>query len=380
MKIILFANTDWYLFNYRLPLALTLQEQGHDVLLLSPAGNYFKKILDCGLRWQVFNLSRSGVNPITEITTIFRLVHLYRREKPDLVHNFTIKSVIYSSLAARILGINKSVNSITGMGYIFTRNDIFTIFTRPFVYLLYKIALKNSRVIFQNSSDQKFFTQKHLVNSGQSVIIPGSGVDIKKFKPAQQPDGIPIVVLCARMLWEKGIQEFVDAAEIIKGKGISSRFVLVGMPDKENPLSINEKQLDTWSNSGIVEIWGWHEDMAKIYQGASIACLPSYYREGLAKSLIEAAACGRALVASDIPGCREVIKEGINGLLVPPRQVLPLAQALEKILINSKLRKKMGLESRKIAVSYFSAQKINEATLSEYSKLLANSGESKSDH
>jgi glycosyltransferase involved in cell wall biosynthesis len=170
------------------------------------------------------------------------------------------------------------------------------------------------------------------------------------------------------MIWDKGIREFVEAAEIIKGKGIKARFALVGTPDKGNPSSITESQLNNWAKSGFIEYWGWKEDMAAIYQQSSIVCLPSY-REGLAKSLIEAAASGRALVASDIPGCREVVEEGINGFLVPPKQVLPLAEALEKIIVDAKLREKMGVESRKIATSCFSVLKINGETITEYNKL-----------
>jgi glycosyltransferase involved in cell wall biosynthesis len=380
MKLVLFANTDWYLYNYRLSLASTLIEQGNEVLLISPEGNYANRIKASGLSWHAFKISRSDANPIGELLTIFHLARLYSREKPDLVHHFTIKCVLYGSFAARITGISKVVNSITGMGYIFTRNDIFTFFAKPFVTLLYKIALKNSRVIFQNENDLDFFTKNQLVNPDQCKLIPGSGVDIIKFKPAPQPNGIPLVVLCARMIWEKGIQEFVEAAKIIKNKGINARFALVGTPDKGNPSSISEKQMEIWAESGVIEVWGWQEDMVKVYQESSIVCLPSYYREGLAKSLIEAAACGRALIASDIPGCREVVKEGINGLLVPPKQVLPLAESLEKILDDTKMREKMGTESRKIALCSFSAEKINAATISEYNKLFNAPGDRKLDN
>jgi glycosyltransferase involved in cell wall biosynthesis len=368
MKIILFANTDWNLFNYRLTLARNLKAKGHDLLLLSPDGNYSKKIKTCGFDWQLFNVSRSGINPIKETFTILHLAQYYRHEKPDLVHHFTSKCVIYGSLAARLAGVNRIVNSVTGMGYVFIQNNFINSAIRPLIILLYKIALKNSTVLFQNQHDMDFFTSHHLVNTNQSKLIPGSGVDTRKFKPTLPPVGNLLVVLPARMIWDKGIREFVEAAKIIKGKGIKARFALVGAPDKGNPSSITESQLKKWEKSGYIEYWGWEEDMAAVYQKSSIVCLPSY-REGLAKSLIEAAASGRSLVASDIPGCQEVVKEGINGFLVPPKQVLPLAEALENILLDTKLRKKMGVESRKIATSCFSAQKINAETITEYNKL-----------
>ena len=367
MKIILFANTDWYLYNYRLPLAQTLLKKGHELLLLSPAGIYASRIQTSGFRWQVFELSRSGINPASEFFTILRLARLYRREKPDLVHHFSIKCVLYGSMAARLAGIKQVVNAVTGMGYVFTRKNFFTFSIKPFVILLYKIALRNSRVIFQNQQDLDYFTGHHMVDEDQCVLIPGSGVDITKFLLTPQPDGDPLVVLPARLIWDKGIGEFVEAATIVKHKGINARFALVGAPDKGNPSSISESQLDSWAKLGFVEIWGWVEDMISVYQQASLVCLPSY-REGLAKSLIEAAACGRALVTSNIPGCREVVKDGVNGFLVPPKQVHLLAEAIEKIIINKELLEQMGAESRKIVERDFSVEIINKATIMVYNE------------
>ncbi|MDP2966564.1 MAG: glycosyltransferase family 4 protein [Pelolinea sp.] len=379
MKIILFANTDWYLYNYRLPLAHTLHEKGHELLLLSPAGKYASQIQASGFRWQALELSRSGINPVSEISTILRLARLYRREKPDLVHHFTSKCVLYGSLAARMAGARRVVNAVTGMGYVFTRKNLLTFVIKPFVILLYKIVLRDSRVIFQNQQDLDFFTAHHLVDADLCKLIPGSGVDIKKFKPMPQPDGVPLVVLPARMIWDKGISEFVEAATAIKQKGIKARFALVGTPDKGNPASISEEQLESWAASGLIEAWGWQEDMVLVYQQASVVCLPSY-REGLAKSLIEAAACGRALVASDIPGCREVVRDGVNGFVVPPKQAGLLAEALEKIICNKELRGRMGVESRKIVEREFSVDKINHATIFEYNKSIVREKARKSDN
>ena len=216
MKIIFFANTDWYLFNYRMPFAETLRGLDNDLMLLSPSGNYSNRIKALGFDWKEIKISRSGVNPFKEIKAILHLVHIYRREKPDLVHHFTSKCVLYGSIAARLSGVNRIVNSITGMGYVFTRNDPLTFLLKFFVIPLYKIALRNSRVIFQNQRDMDYFIDRHLAKKSQCVLIPGSGVDINKFKPAPYPDGVPLIILPARMLWDKGIQEFVDSAEILK--------------------------------------------------------------------------------------------------------------------------------------------------------------------
>ena len=365
MKIILFANTDWYLYNYRLPLAGALRNEGHEVLLLSPSGKYAQRIQDNGFAWQAFDFSRRGINPLNEYQTILRLTRVYRREKPDLVHHFTIKCVLYGSIAARKAEVKRVINAVTGLGYIFTNRNFFTWMVKPIVEFLYQRVLKGSQVIFQNQHDLNYFVNNKLASERQCVLIPSSGVDVDKFQPAPRTEGIPLVVLPARMLWDKGVKEFVGAAELVKQFGMKARFVLVGDVDEGNPSSIPREQLQGWQDQGAVEWWGWQEDMVSVYQQASIICLPSY-REGLAKSLIEGAACGCPLVASDIPGCQEVVENGLNGLLVPPRDVQTLADALLSVLSDKKLILKMGVESRKIAVRKYSVQKIVSKTISVY--------------
>ncbi len=365
MKIILFANTDWYLYNYRLPLARTLQAAGHEVLLASPDGPYAERLEEVGLRWVPVRLSRRGANPLAEIATILRLKKLYAREKPGLVHHFTIKPVLWGSIAARLAGVKKVVNAITGLGYVFTTRNVFTLVARPLVKVLLSFCLRGSRVIFQNQRDMDFFLRERLVQPAQAALIRGSGVDTEKFKPVPQPGGTPVVVLPARMLWDKGVGEFVEAAAILRESGLKARFALVGQPDEGNPSSIPVQQIEAWGQEGLVEHWGWREDMAAVYQQASLVCLPSY-GEGLAKSLIEAAACGRALVASDIPGCRDVVENSVNGLLVPPRDAQALAGALRTLLFDRGKLMSMGLASRDIAVRNFAVEQVNEATIRAY--------------
>ena len=367
MKIILFANTDWYLYNYRLPLARALREEGHEVLLISPPGQYGQRLLHEGLRWEAISLSRRGANPLAEAAAILRLKRLYRREQPDLVHHFTIKPVLWGSLAARMAGVKKVVNAITGLGYVFTTRNTFTLIARPLVRWLYRLCLRGSRVIFQNQHDLDFFGREGLVRPGQSVLIRGSGVDIRRYQPAPLPAGLPVVVLPARMLWDKGVAEFVEAARIINAQGVQARFALVGLPDEGNPSTIPPAQIGEWVKRGLVEHWGWRDDMAAVYHAASLVCLPSY-GEGLAKSLIEAAACGRALVASDIPGCREVVRQGVNGLLVPPRDARSLADALRSLLDDRTRLEEMGRSSRIIANSEFAVEIVNRDTIKEYNK------------
>ncbi len=369
MKIILFANTDWNFYNYRLSLAKELQSQGHDLVLVSPDGSYVSELEKAGFCWKEFSLSRHGVNPFTELITIYRLVKLFLREKPDLIHNFTIKCVLYGSMAAHIAGIKSIVNSVTGRGLLFSSRNILAILGRPLIKLLYRLSLKNTRVIFQNQTDLDYFIKNHLVLSTQCYLIPGSGVDLDVFKPAPFPKGKPLIVLPARMLWEKGILEFVEAAEIVRKAGFSGRFALIGEPDPGNPNSIPLQKLNEWNKKGVVEWWGWQDDMVGVYQSASVVCLPSSYGEGLAKCLIEAAACGRPLVASDIPGCREVVIDGLNGLLVPPHDSQKLASAIITLLVDAQKKIAMGLESRILVERKFSSKEIIKDTISVYNCL-----------
>jgi glycosyltransferase involved in cell wall biosynthesis len=369
VKILLFANTDWYLYNYRMPLVQTLLKEGHEVVLLSPPGLYAKRFQAAKLKWIPFKLSRRGVNPFAEISSILRLMNLYRCENPDIVHHFTIKCILFGSLAAWLAGIKKVVNAVTGLGYVFTRRDAFTVMAKPIIQRLFQLALRGSQVIFQNQHDMDYFILKRIAKPQQCVLIPGSGVDIERFKPRPIPKGNALVVLPARMLWEKGIGEFVEAARLVKKTLKKTRFALVGTPDEGNPMSIPDETLKGWAESGMIEWWGWQDDMVDVYQQASVVCLPSYYGEGLAKSLIEAAACGRPLVASDIPGCREVVENGMNGFLVAPRNAPALAKALVKLIINPELRRVMGMRSREIVTEKFSSKIINSLTLTLYKKV-----------
>lgn len=365
MKIILFANTDWYLYNYRLPLADGLLKSGHSVVLLSPGGKYARRMEEAGYDWREVDLSRRGFNPINEIRTIVRLMQIYRSEHPDVVHHFTIKCVLYGSFSARQTKLPRVVNAVTGLGYLFTNRNLFTLLAKPLVLLFYRLILKGTQVIFQNEVDRDYFLEKKLASKEQCSLIPGSGVDTGRFKPAPQKRKKGLIVLPARMLWDKGVGEFVEAAAFLRKSDCPARFALVGDVDEGNPSSIPVEKLKQWQREGLVEWWGWQDDMVSVYQSADIVCLPSY-REGLAKSLIEAAACGCPLVASDIPGCREVVEQGVNGLLVPKGDAHALARALIESLSNRNKLEKMGRASRQTAVRKFSIDQIVSATISIY--------------
>jgi glycosyltransferase involved in cell wall biosynthesis len=369
VKILLFANTDWYLYNFRLPLAECLRGEGHEVVLVSPPGDYSKRLEAAGFRWVRFDFDGRGTNPLHELNLIRRLVRLYRAEKPDVVHHFTVKCVLYGSLAARLTGVPGNINAVTGLGYLFIGSGRKHAVLRSIAVGLYRLALTGTRVIFQNPDDCEVFERLKLVRPEQCVLIRSSGIDVKHFQPAPEPPGDPVVVLAGRMLWDKGVGEFVEAARQIRADGTpAARFVLVGSGYPGNPASIADEQLRTWEVEGVVEWLGWQEDMAKIYAGCHIVCLPSY-REGLPRSLAEAAACGRPLVATDVPGCREIVKDGQNGLLVPARDPAALAKALRRLISDPQLRQRMGACSRELVVREVSQERVLEDTLKVYNSL-----------
>lgn len=369
MKAILFANTDWYLYNFRLAYAQFLREKGWEVCFLSPDGEHAEKLKEAGFRHTVFNFSRKGIDPREEIGTIRRLKALYEAEKPDLVHHFTIKCDIYGSLAAKGTGVRAIVNSITGLGYMFLSDEPHVRVIREVVKTLYKQALKGTQVLFENPDDRDLFLKMGLISEGNSNVVLGTGIDTERFKPVPEPEGVPLTVLPSRMIWDKGVQEFVDAATAIRRSGTSARFALVGSSDEGNPTCIPPEQLTQWQNEGNVECWGWRDDVPAVIAGSHIVCLPSY-REGLPKILIEAASCGRPIVTTDVPGCREVVRDGENGFLVPAKNAEALKDALLRLIEDNDLRASMGKDSREKAVRLFSNEIVNEGIFAVYQKAL----------
>jgi glycosyltransferase involved in cell wall biosynthesis len=368
VKILLVANTDWYLYNFRLGLAQALRQRGDEVVLVSPNGPYAARLQEAGFRWVRFPMERRGLNPWTEWMTILRLYRLYRQEAPELVQHFTVKCVLYGSLACRMRGIKQVVNSVEGLGYVFTPGNGVRPWLRSIIKMIYRPALRGSWVIFHNPDDMEFFHKNRLADPQKMVMIRSSGVDLQKFSPRPYPEGVPLVILPARMLWDKGLKEFIEAAGLLRSEGIEARFALVGDVDEDNPMSVDTAQLKKWENEAVIEWWGWQEKMEDVYAQAAIVCLPSFYREGVPKALIEAAACGRPIVTSNVAGCREAVRQGENGLLVPVRDVPALAKALKQLLLDPDLRKKMGACSRKVAEEDFSIERINAETLAVYEK------------
>jgi len=373
MKVLLFANTDWYLYNFRRDLALGLRNRGDEVILLSPPGEYTKRLQELGFRWLSIALSRRSMNPLRELGTIVRLAQIYWREKPDLVHHFTVKCVLYGTIAARWAGVKAIINSITGLGYIFLPGELWKRVLRNFVYLWYRLILHGTQVVFENDEDRQAFIRLGFIQAQDGNLIPGVGVDTTRFKISPLPAGVPIVLMAARLLWDKGVGEFVEVAEQLHSEGIKARFTLAGRTDPGNPASISEAQIETWRSEGHIEWLGWIEDMAKVLEQTSIVCLPSY-REGLPTVLIEAGACGRPVVATDVPGCRLAVQDGVNGLLAFERDPISLSDALRKLLSNPVICQDMGIAGRRRVEEMFSSERILVKILEVYAKAAAKGG------
>ena len=370
-KIILSANTDWYLFNFRLALARNIREEGADVLMLSPPGPYVEKIREEGFQWTRIDIARENVDPLEDFRTLLSFLHLYRRERPDLVHNFTVKPVIYGSIAGRLAGVHATVSSVTGLGYPFVNPGRRAAVLRMLVLPLYRIALTapNSNVVFHNAADKEFFVKRRVVSEEAALVIEGSGVDPEEFKPGPEPTGQPVVLMASRMLWDKGVAEIIQAARILKARGVSASIILAGDPDSGYPASVPEIELRAWNQEGIVEWIGRRDDMPELMRQAHIVVLPSY-GEGLPRVLLEASASGKAVVATDIPGCRAVVRPGVTGLLVPARDPHALADALENLIVDVELRRRMGKAGREMVEERFTQSLINKRIISIYGELL----------
>lgn len=371
-KVLLVANTDWYLFRFRLPLAKHLLKMGFSVKFVSPKGPFVPRLTDKGFQWIEWQVGRQSTSPAKEWRALRQLKEIYISEQPTVVHHHTIKPVLYGSYLAQQVGVEAIINSITGSGYVFMSKNLKARLLKPLVLVLYKKALSSSKcaVIFENPEDQADFVKRRLIRPEQTWLVRSVGVDVEKFLPSVEPTGTPVVTLASRMLWDKGVGVFIEAARLLQNR-TKVRMVLVGVPDPGNPSSVPLEQLEAWVDEGVVEWMGWQEDIGRVYAQSNIVALPSFY-EGLPTSLIEAAACGRAIIASDIPGCREVITHGENGLLTPPGNPAALADAIERLANDPPLRRDMGLVSRKRAVAEFSTDEVNQKTVEIYKKYLKN--------
>lgn len=364
MKLLYLVTEDWYFVSHRLPLAVAAKQAGFDVTVITRCGAKCEAIRAAGIEVMPFEMERRGLNPLGLAREVIRLARLYRRLQPDIVHHVALRPVVVGGLAARLAGVHGVVSAIAGLGYAFTggRGGWLGFVLRG----LLKAALARGMVVVQNPDD--FDAVVGLgVERERIHLIPGAGVDVERFSPRPEPDGRPVVMLASRLLWDKGVGEFVAAARMLAGR---ARFVLVGAPDPGNPASLSEAEVRRWVEEGVIEWWGVRDNMPEVLGKAHLVCLPSY-REGLPKVLLEAMACGRAVVTTDAPGCRDCVRDGDNGLLVPVGDAGALAAAIRRLLDDPDLRRRMGARGRERAVNEFAQAIVIETTLALYRNAVA---------
>ncbi len=353
-------------------MAAAAVKAGYDVALLTHVQSDREVIEAAGIRIIPLDLQRRSLNPFRELKTLLAIINVYKREKPDIVHQVAMKPVLYGSVAARLVGCTRVVNALAGLGFVFSSEQLKARLIRPLIARCLKLILrlKGNRLILQNPDDINQFVSSGLVDADSVFLIRGAGVDTDTYSVSTFSTGSPLVLLASRLLWDKGINEFVQAAELLQKRGVTARFVLVGDVDVENPGSIPVETLMSWNKSGVIEWWGRRSDMPQVFAQAHLVCLPSTYGEGIPKVLIEAAACGRPVVTTDMPGCREIVRHNENGLLVPPKNAVALADALQQLLENPDLRWKMGSRGRKIVEQEFAQEFVIEQTLALYRSIL----------
>jgi glycosyltransferase involved in cell wall biosynthesis len=370
-KIVFLITEDWYFWSHRLHLARTARDAGFEVIVATRVHKHKELIENEGFKLIPICMVRRSRNIIVELLCIVEIVKMYRIERPDIVFHVAIKPILYGSWAAKITRIPYTVNAYAGLGFMYIAKGWRASIFRFVVSVICRLTFlsKNLFVIFQNPDDMNLFINAGIIKREKSLLIQGAGVDTSLYSYKPEPDEIPIIVLASRIVWDKGIKDLIDAARILGNDGVRCRVILVGSPDTENPVSISDEILLDWHNKGIVEWWGYRENIHEIFANSNIIVLPSY-REGLPKVLLEAASCGRAIVATDVPGCREIVRHNENGILVPPKDPKSLAEALKKLVMDTSLRKKMGKRGRDIVVKEFSEEIVTQKTIDFYFRLL----------
>lgn len=374
MRIVFFANTDWYLYNFRLSTALQLRAHGAEVVMVSPPGDFGERFHEHGIGWRQLAMDRASLNPLRELHTLRELVGVLRSERPDLLHNFTVKCAVYGAMAARMARIPAVINAVAGMGYVFASDSFKARMLRPIVSTLMRTTLGHghSRVILQNPDDAQALVDARLVPGDRIRLIRSSGVDTQRFRPTPREGGGTLrVLLAARLLREKGVAEFAEASRLLRQSGRDIEFVLAGTPDPGNPHSITAEEAQAWHDEGLLRWLGHVEDMPALLATVDVMALPSYYREGVPRCLIEGAAAGLALITTDLPGCREVVTDhGSDGLRVPARDAQSLADLLAQLDDDRELLAALGANARERALRQFDERIVIRRTLDVYEELL----------
>ena len=373
-RLLFVVTEDWYFALHWRALAKAAQDAGFRVAVATRVREQADCIVASGLELlPLRRLRRASLNPLTELAAIAELAGVIRRWTPSIVHLVALKPIVYGAMALRLVRGPRCVNAIAGLGFVFLEDQGLARLLRPIVKPLLRNAMWRADALttVQNPDDSALLVRERLAPPDRIRLIRGAGIDLRRFTPSALPAGQPLVLLMSRMLWDKGIGEFVAAARQLRQGGFDARFVLVGEPDEENPGTVPRSQLQQWNDEGVVEWWGFRADAAAVLAQARLVVLPSYYREGLPTVLTEAGACGRPAITTDTPGCREVVRDGINGLLVPPRDVAKLAAAIAALLGDEARCRAMGEQARLIVEREFSIDAVVGRTLEVYGELLA---------
>ncbi len=364
-RLLYLSNHAGYFVSHRLSHALAAREAGWDIRVACAESPDQQVIRDAGVPVESLSITRSGLRPDRELRVLGEIHRLLKAQQPDLVHCISLKAVLLGGLAARLAGVPGVVLSINGLGHIFTERSLLTWALRAVVLTLLRIVVSpRTRVIVQNRADLERLTRHGL--GGRSVLIKGAGVDLTRFQPTPEPPGPATVIMVSRLIWKKGVAEYVEAARLLRRRGVEARFLLVGASDPDNPGAVPDAQLEAWHREGAVEWLGRREDVDSLLSQSHIACLPSYYGEGVPKGLIEAAAAARPIVTTDQAGCAEIVQDGENGLQVPARDPAALAEALRRLIEDPALRARLGARGREIACDDYGLESVLERTLAVY--------------
>ena len=371
LKVLFAVTEDWYFWSHRKPLASLLAESGCDVSIATRFNRHKSELRDQGFACIAVPFERSLRHPLRDLIALFKLWSIVRQLRPDVVHLVSLKPILLSVLALATHPRTHFVAAVTGMGYLFSSHDHSAKMVKSALLVLLRWVLRrpNVWIIVQNGDDQSLLAAHDLGRPERMTLIPGVGIDLKRFNcEAVSSAAAPLVVLPARLIRDKGIVEFVQAAVLVKREIPTARFALVGAEDPDNPAAFAKDAIDAWVDDGSVEWWGHCNEMVEVYGQASIVCLPSY-REGFPKVLLEASACRRPLVATDVPGCREICRDGINGMLVPVRDANGLANALIRLIRDPDLCAEYAEAGRNIAESEYALTHIAARTLDFYRRL-----------
>jgi glycosyltransferase involved in cell wall biosynthesis len=372
-RLLYLVTEDWYFCLHRLPIACAARDAGFAVMVATQVQDHATVIEGEGfelipMRWQ-----RGSLNPLHAVSELRQIAGIYRKYRPDLVHHVALKPSLVGSIASALTGVSPVVNNLAGLGQSFTADGMAAAMMRmaltgAFGFLF---SRPHTCTIVENSDDQAFLTTRAGLEADSVALIRGIGVDEQRFVPQDEPPhDAPVVTMVSRLLWPKGVRELVDAGAILRERGIRVRIRLVGMPDPTSRVSVPEAQLRQWDAQGALEWLGHRDDIPEIWRDSAIAVLPSYYREGIPRSLLEAAACGRAIVTTDMPGCREIVRHGHNGLLVPPRDARALADAIAELATDPDRRQRMGRAGRERVEQEFSEHHVVAQTLALYRRLV----------